>query len=145
MRTITIAAGEVIPDLLDAALDEALTTRYIGLASAGAVEPILVYLSPAASTADEDIAREVVRQHYPAFLKADKTSIRADGEDVATLSVRLREESTIRLLVNGQPYAVALSKGVGRVEIVSKDPTPITIGVETPGGKQIDILKMEAK
>lgn len=145
MRTITIAAGEVIPELLDAALDEALATRYLGLASAGANEPILVYLSPTASSADEEVAREVVRQHYPAHLKLDKTSIRADGEDVATLSIRVREEATIRLLVNDLPYAVALSKGVGSVEIVSLDPTPITIGVETPSGKQITVLKMEAK
>jgi hypothetical protein len=147
MRELTIeGAGEINEFALDMALRAALATKLIGLSTYGPKRAFSVWLADEANSADDATATALTGAHDPVFLSLDKATIQADGADVATVTVRAPRPGAapVILLVNGQEAPISLLDGRGTLEIVSLDPTLITVTLKDGVNRCVDKLEVQA-
>lgn len=145
MREVQVQAGTVHVAALDAALRAALTTCK-GLSTYGAGRPISIWLHDSALPADDATAQSIAAAHDPVFLSADKTTIKADGVDTATVTVAAPNVNAapVNLIVNGQVVPVTLTNGIGTVQVTSLDPTIITVTVQSSANRTTDSIEVQA-
>jgi len=86
----------------------------------------------------------VLRNAKPFALSVDKATIRADGEDYATVTVESAGE-TVVLSVRGQDVEVALQDGVGTLEIAATAPTVEPIVVQAKDQLVYGFAQIEVK
>ena len=86
----------------------------------------------------------VLRNAKPFALSVDKATIRADGEDYATVTVESAGE-TVVLSVRGQDVEVALQDGVGTLEIAATAPTVEPIVVQAKDQLVYGFAKVEVE
>lgn len=141
-----LISGAVQLQALDAAIRAALGAKMCGLSTDGPNKPITLWLDDAALPADLTTAQSIAAAHDPVFLSADKLTIKADGLDTATLTVVAPNVNgaPVTLLINSQVVPVTLTNGIGTVQIVSLDPCPIWVTVQSPANRTTDRLEVLA-
>ena len=108
-------------------------------------EAVIIHPRPRQLTEPELAQLEVVlRNAKPFALSVDKATIRADGEDYATVTVESAGE-TVVLSVRGQDVEVALQDGVGTLEIAATAPTVEPIVVQAKDQLVYGFAKVEVE
>jgi hypothetical protein len=153
MKELNVTLTSVHPAALEAALQAALPGRVSGFSSYGLLRPISIWLDDSATTADEAVAVASAKAHDPVFLAADRpleagrVLIQADATDkvMITVSAPRADAAAVVLLIAGVPVPVALSGGIGAIQIASADPASVLIEVQHPSNRSTDQILVEAQ
>ena len=137
---------------LDAAIKAALGSKCFGVSTYGsAARPISVWVDDTAQPADLTTATNLANAHDPVNLATDKTSIQADGNDTATISVSAPKPGAAAVtLVCTKPdssqvtQAVTLVAGAGTVQFKTIVPGTYTVTVQNPANRSADTITIEA-
>ena len=124
----------------------AASVKCTGVSAWGDLRPVQVYLDDTYVQADVDAVTAAANAHDPVNLKVDKTSIKADGQDTATITISAPKPGAapVTLLVSGNPVAVTLTNGVGNLALVSNVIGSIVISVQNPTNRSADTLTIIA-
>ena len=146
MREINSMIASIHASGLDAALKVALPGKCFGLSTYGPARPISIWLDNATTGADDTTAQNVISAHDPVFLTVDRTTIKADNADAATITVSAPKANAapVTLLFGGNAAPLTLVGGIGTLQITSAAPTIITISVQNPQNRTSDTLSIEA-
>ncbi len=146
MHEYNTLLANIHPGALDVALKAALPGKCFGLSTYGPARPISIWLDDTTTGADDTTAQNVISAHDPVFLSVDKTMIKADTADTATITVNAPKGNAapVTLLIGGNAVPVALTGGLGTLQITSAAPTIITISVQNPQNRTSDTLSIEA-
>lgn len=146
MREINVSIANIHPGGLDVALKAALAAKCFGLSTYGPARPISIWLDDSTTGADDTTAQNIINAHDPVFLNVDRTTIKADNADTATITISAPKANAapVTLLIGGNAVLVALTNGVGTLQITSAAPTIITISVQNPQNRTSDTLAIEA-
>lgn len=131
--------------------------KIIGFSDYGdRTRPISIWMDDSATGADDSAAIALANAHDPVSLSVDKTSIQANGTDVATITVNAPKQGaaavTITVTVTSPGGSVSsvdvpitLTNGVGSDTITSLDPCTITVTVKNPSNRSTDVITITAR
>lgn len=136
--------GSIHLPALDSQLRQALGNLLIGVSTGNGM--VWVHMDDSTTPADDAVATSLANAHDPVFLSADKSTIRADGADIATVTIKAPKPgaAAVTLTINGTDYPVTLVNGVATEPITALDPTAISIAVKNPANRSTDILTIQA-
>lgn len=122
--------------------------------SAGAVQNFgtcFLSMDDTAQPADDTAALNLAAAHDPVFLSADKTTIQANGTDLATITVNAPKSGAAPVTVVCTPTAgpqvteaVPLVAGVGTMQFKSSVQGSYTLTVQNPSNRSTDALVITA-
>lgn len=146
MQELNAIINNLNAGALTNAIQAAIPGKCFGISTYGPVRPISIWLDDSAVQADKDSATALVTAHDPVFLTVDKTTIKADNVDAATVTVSAPKANAapVTLLIGGNPIAVTLINGTGSFQISSAVPTLITISLQNPQNRATDVLIITA-
>ena len=153
MKEVNVTLTTVHPAALDAALHAALPGRVSGISSYGSARPLSIWLDDSVTPLDEATVTAVAETHDPVFLSADRpleagrVLIQADGMDTVTITVSAprSDAAAVTLLVAGIAVPIALSGGIGAIQITSADPASVLVDVQNPSNRSTDQIIVEAQ
>lgn len=144
MRAIQIPRFPHNPQALDAALRKALSADYVGLSATAA--DLIAWLRDDAPAIADATANAVLAAHAAISLSVDRATIRANGSDRATLTIRADEGklSTLMLLIGDQPVPITLTGHTTHITLSALDPATIPIRVQDADNRTTDALTIAA-
>jgi hypothetical protein len=146
MKELTTTVDHLNAAALDAVLRAALPGKVFGISDYGSSRPVSIWLDETITPADETTALNLAAAHDPVFVSIDKTTIRANGTDTATISVSAPKSgaASVSLLIDGTPVPVLMSSGVGSITLTSADPVQLTVGVQNGANRFVGQFVIEA-
>lgn len=136
---------------LDTALKAALGSKCFGVSTYGPARPVSVWYDDTVTPADMTTASNLATAHDPVNLATDKTTVQADGNDTATISVSAPKPGAAAVtLVCTKPdasqvtQAVTLVAGAGTVQFKTIVPGTYTVTVQNPANRSGDTITIEA-
>lgn len=151
MQTLPISMAYLNAQGFTNALRAALGAKVFGISDDGRALPVSIWLDDTATPGDVTTASNLAAAHDPVNLTTDKTSVQADGNDTATISVSAPKPGAAAVtLVCTKPdasqvtQAVTLVAGAGTIQFKTIIPGTYSVTVQNPANRSGDTITIEA-